>query len=71
MTNRARTDLISLACVSASTGMFLMVAIAYFIAGDWLGFIFAACGVAGIGAALVIGRRALETLTPVVKWSTR
>lgn len=60
--NTLQTDMISVAAVSFSAGLFLIVAMAYFLAGDLLGSVFAAAGIVGVGSAFMIGRRALQNV---------
>jgi hypothetical protein len=56
----ARADLIGLAAVSFSAGLLLMVAMNYFIRGDWLAWIFVGCVAVHLSAAAFLGRRALR-----------
>ena len=59
----ARNDIIVLATMSFSAGVMLMVAIYYFIRGDWIAWGFAGCVVMNIGVAFVLGRRALRKIS--------
>jgi hypothetical protein len=56
----ARSDLIGVASMSFSAGIFLMVAMLYFTKGDPLAWIFAGAAIVMAGAAFVIGRRTLS-----------